>query len=262
MKKYFRYIYALIAFCILSCLNTTGPDRSPDAPKKYAVYGEFRSWQGNASLQLNYPGVTSAGATNPDLIFPISGTPLDGANVVFCDSTTHTEVHGTFAGSGTYAGYLSINPGDVVYVKVSNHGNPSLSEYFSENCKVPDSFCTITSPVSGATVSSPFDITWIVNAENYTANAVMVEISSPGNTSVVYRKALSIADTSLMVNKSMMVSYFDGAYEIRIIPYIQLNFTNNPTHPYTEENFDYYSRVLVYSTHDPSNCMFYLASQE
>jgi len=251
MKKHREIIYAALMFFFITAIFSScecrslfgGSGGSDKGRKMLAVFGVLYGWSDQASLDL------FEGQANTDLFYPVSGDPVVGATVIFGDSTIHSEVQGQDYLNGTYYAPLSFNAGDLVYVKLKRErGVP----YFSQSCMAPDSYCTIISPASGAVISAPFDIAWTVNPGSYPASAVLVEIARGNDVSIVYRKALPIQETSVAIPKSMTMS--EGVFTIKIIPYIQLNFPS--------ENIHMYSRVLVYSVHDPGKVEVRLSSPE
>jgi len=252
MKKHREIIYSALMFFFITtifssceCGTLFGESgESGKGGKMLAVFGVMYGWSGHASLDL------SDGQATTDLFYPLSGDPVVGATVIFGDSTMHSEVQGQDYFDGSYYAPLSLNAGDLVYVKVKKTNRSSI--YFSQSCNVPDSYCTITSPDSGATVSLPFEITWTVNKGNYPALAVMVEIAYGNGVSIVYRQVLSIQETSVTIPKSLTM--YDGLYTIKIIPYIQLNFPSEDIHMN--------SRVFVYSVHEPGRVEVRLSSPQ
>jgi hypothetical protein len=245
MKNYFRVILsmslmlfaaALITSCTHGGLGTTGNITSLNT----AIFGEYYGWQSRASLWVNDPGFTYN-----DVNYPITGTPFDGAKVVFCDSTARKEVVATSNGPGSYTwDPLVTNAGDIVYFKVGIYKDHPNYYFTSENRPMSDSFCTITSPSSSeipVTLSPPFDVTWTLTMGNFPASALMFEIYLGSSGILAYRKSLPLTQNTFTVNNIMVSSY--GIYMFKITPYFELNF-----------NSDYvymYSRALVYSVRPP-----------
>lgn len=245
MKNNFRAIYLIIVILfvfilITSCEDTGGGGGGRNYTiEKTAIYAEYNSFQSYASLWIRDPGEVNNGVNNP-----ISGKPLDGACVVFCDSTTHNEVVAINDSLGTYSWIpLFSNAGDIVYIKVAMN-QQSHYYYFSENRQVSDSFCTITSPARSDTIVSiypPFDVTWTLTDGNYPASALMLEIINTTSGVVTYKTNLSLTQNTFSVNKYMVSGY--GLYGIRITPYFELHFNDYNVHMY--------SRALIYSIHKP-----------
>jgi hypothetical protein len=230
MKNNLKIVHAVLTFLYMitgiSCDSDNSTNDSKSSISMYGLYGEYRSWQGYVSLDI------CDGEATTDLFYTLNGKPLAGCTVGFVDSTSNTTVNGNDQHNGNYFANLTLHAGDFIHVLINY-------TYHSQRCQVPDAYCTITSPVSGATVTPPFEINWTVNPGNYPVTALMLEIGTL--VSVEYREVLPMTATTFTVTTSKMK--YSGEYYIRITPYIPIKFS--------AAKISQNSRILVYSIHDP-----------
>lgn len=204
-------VMMLAAFTILGC-TTTGGGGTPLARFSVVTY-------------FSYPTIYLVANGSVDLTnywVPVTGEVIKDAVVTVKNETTGlstvavwVEPHQAY---NTTAEFPHVS-GESVSLRIEASGEvltggPTVT---------PNSYVFVTSPLSGATVSVPFTVEWLVSAESYPASHVVLTVYTY-TTSEALVTMVPLSTTSYTVTAADISG--TGSYYVQVFPVNQMAISN------------------------------------